>query len=329
VHDAFISHASEDKDSFVRPLVSCLQQLTVNVWYDEYEVKPGDSLRESIERGLQHSRFGIVVLSESFFAKEWTRREYNALVALEVANRGRVLPVWLNVDRDRVLDYSASLADIRAVVASGNDNDKPLVAALQLLEVINPTAFRQIELTAQRREVSGSLPLAAGVLLNLPRSPIRHKMLDGKLIDRIRVVWAASSEHSKLSLEQTITNFQRDENPEDEIRAWESIIAAYLQLLPYFASTKRRRGALYGALISLSVGFDPEKVRHRFPLDRNEFNLIRSVFPGPFSDEQWKQIRNAASTRPFEMVFRIQDAPSDDVVALNDGTHVMIFRDIH
>lgn len=68
-YDAFISHASEDKDDLVRPLAEELIKNGLSIWYDEFKLKVGDSLRRSIDAGLARSKFGIVILSPSFFAK--------------------------------------------------------------------------------------------------------------------------------------------------------------------------------------------------------------------------------------------------------------------
>jgi TIR domain len=68
--DVFISHASEDKD-FVRPLAEVLQKSGLSVWYDEFALKVGDSLRRKIDEGLAKSRYGIVILSHAFFTKNW------------------------------------------------------------------------------------------------------------------------------------------------------------------------------------------------------------------------------------------------------------------
>jgi hypothetical protein len=70
-YDAFICHASEDKKSIARPLAAALDELRFRVWYDEFELKVGDSLRQSIDKGLVNSRYGIVILSKAFFAKDW------------------------------------------------------------------------------------------------------------------------------------------------------------------------------------------------------------------------------------------------------------------
>src|SRR5271157_2431745 len=58
LHDVFICHASEDKDDFVRPLAEALRARHVDVWFDEFVLTIGDSLREAIDRGLAASRFG-------------------------------------------------------------------------------------------------------------------------------------------------------------------------------------------------------------------------------------------------------------------------------
>lgn len=41
-----LSHASEDKEDFVRHLAKNLSNAGCRVWYDEFELKLGDSLRK-------------------------------------------------------------------------------------------------------------------------------------------------------------------------------------------------------------------------------------------------------------------------------------------
>lgn len=118
-YDAFISHASEDKAEFVRPLANALGKMGFQVWYDEFELRVGDSLRQSIDKGLINSRFGIVVLSPAFFAKNWPKYELNGLTARELEGRKVILPVWHNITKNDVLQFSPSLADKVAVVTKG------------------------------------------------------------------------------------------------------------------------------------------------------------------------------------------------------------------
>ncbi len=109
--DVFISHASEDKDSLVRPLAEELAGRGVEVWYDEFELRVGDSLRRKIDSGIARSRFGIVVLSNPFFSKGWTQYELDGLVTMSVSGRQGLLPLWHGVSKDDVVGYSPSLAD--------------------------------------------------------------------------------------------------------------------------------------------------------------------------------------------------------------------------
>lgn len=116
LYDVFICHAGEDKDSFVRPLAEKLRQFHLEVWYDEFSLKIGDSLRESIDKGLSKSRYGIVVISKYFFRKKWPQRELNGLVAREMSEKNSlILPIWHNITAKEILKYSPPLADRKAV----------------------------------------------------------------------------------------------------------------------------------------------------------------------------------------------------------------------
>ncbi|HEY0080668.1 MAG TPA: TIR domain-containing protein [Pyrinomonadaceae bacterium] len=110
-YDAFISHASEDKEDLVRPLAEKLKAAGFSIWYDEFELRVGDSLRRSIDKGLASSRFGIVVLSPNFFAKNWPQYELDGLVAKEMTGGKVILPLWHKVSKDEVIAQSPTLAD--------------------------------------------------------------------------------------------------------------------------------------------------------------------------------------------------------------------------
>lgn len=79
-HDLFISHASEDKAGFVEPLVVALRDRGVSVWYDRFELKLGDDLRQKVDEELREARYGVVVLSPAFLGKRWPEAEPSALV---------------------------------------------------------------------------------------------------------------------------------------------------------------------------------------------------------------------------------------------------------
>jgi len=111
VYDVFISHATEDKDEVVRPLANALVAEDLRVWYDEFELRIGDSLRRKIDSGLARSRFGIVVLSHSFFAKNWPQYELDGLVTREMTGQQVILPLWHRITKSEVMAQSPSLAD--------------------------------------------------------------------------------------------------------------------------------------------------------------------------------------------------------------------------
>lgn len=110
-YDVFISHASEDKDDVVRPLALALKSEGLSVWYDEFEMKIGDSLRRKIDKGLANSRFGIVVLSKDFIRKGWTNYELDGIITKSVSHEQVLLPIWHNLTKKEVIDFSPSLAD--------------------------------------------------------------------------------------------------------------------------------------------------------------------------------------------------------------------------
>lgn len=113
--DFFICHASEDKDAIAKPLADSLRGSGLAVWYDEFSLSLGDSLRESIDQGLAKSRFGIVILSPHFFEKHWTKQELNGLAAREVSGAKVILPVWHRIGPKEVRELSPMLADRVAV----------------------------------------------------------------------------------------------------------------------------------------------------------------------------------------------------------------------
>ena len=132
--DVFISHASEDKAEIVRPLADALKARSLRVWYDEFELKVGDHLRRSIDRGLAHSRYGIVVLSPAFFSKHWPQTELDGLAAKEVGGAKVILPIWHNIDFEGVRGFSPTLAD-RIAVRSRDGMGKIVDALLAAMSI--------------------------------------------------------------------------------------------------------------------------------------------------------------------------------------------------
>jgi len=124
-YHAFICHSSDDKVSFVKPLVDELTNLGFHIWYDEFCIPIGKSLRQEIDRGLRSSRYGIIVFSKSFLKKGWANYELDGLVELNLSTKRSVLiPIWYGLDKKDVRKFSPPLSDLNALVTSHLEFDQ-------------------------------------------------------------------------------------------------------------------------------------------------------------------------------------------------------------
>lgn len=112
--DVFLSHASEDKEDVARPLAMLRQERGMRVWFDEFELRIADNLVAKLNAGISESRFGILVLSQEFFGKDWTNYELDALENLAVTEDRILFPIWHNVSLEELRAYRASIANIFA-----------------------------------------------------------------------------------------------------------------------------------------------------------------------------------------------------------------------
>lgn len=111
-YDVFISHATEDKEAFVRGLAAELSRLGLRVWFDEWTLGLGDSLRHKIDEGLRASSYGVVVLSPGFFTKSWPQAELDALFAIEMSGKKVILPVRHELTHEQLVSLSPTLAGL-------------------------------------------------------------------------------------------------------------------------------------------------------------------------------------------------------------------------
>ncbi len=114
---AFLSHDTRDKDEIVRPLAIRLTTMMCPVWYDEYSLKPGSSLRHSIETGLKECKKCVLILTPNFLVNAgWTKTEFNSIFTREILEKSNVvIPIWHGVTAREVYEYSPSLADKVAI----------------------------------------------------------------------------------------------------------------------------------------------------------------------------------------------------------------------
>lgn len=144
--DVFISYASEDRVGVAQPLAEALASLGLRVWFDQTELKVGDSLRERIDDGLARSLFGIVILSPAFFKKHYPTRELNGLAQREIAGEKVILPIWHDVTDKEVRQFSPPLAD--RIAARWNEGLDTVVA--KLFPVVGKQAIEDARKAAER-----------------------------------------------------------------------------------------------------------------------------------------------------------------------------------
>ncbi len=135
-YDVFISHANEDKENFVNEFAEVLNNLGLKIWYDENNVKWGDSIRTSIDIGLKQCRFGVVILSRHYLSKYWTNYELEGLFQRESTDTKRILPIWHNITKKEIQDFSPVLAGKRAMNTAIMT---PEEIGQELLELVNST----------------------------------------------------------------------------------------------------------------------------------------------------------------------------------------------
>ncbi|MDX6047601.1 MULTISPECIES: TIR domain-containing protein [Bacillus] len=134
-YDVFISHAFEDKESFVEPLANALKEAGIKTWYDSDQIGWGQSIRQSIDKGLIKSKFCIIILSQNFLNKYWTNYELNGIFQKDSNTQNSIiLPIWHNVTRDEIQKRNLTLTDMMALNTSIHSTEDIVNAMLNLLK---------------------------------------------------------------------------------------------------------------------------------------------------------------------------------------------------
>lgn len=116
---AFICHSSKDK-LFARKLVKDLSTHCLRIWFDEWSLRPGDSLSERIQSALSERGWLVVVLSKHSIGSSWVTKELGAGWAEELRRR-KVFVVPVRIDSCRIPPFLADKldADFRRNYATG------------------------------------------------------------------------------------------------------------------------------------------------------------------------------------------------------------------
>lgn len=127
--DLFVSYATEDLDFGVSDLFMAIYEIGItSSWIDRLMIKPGDSIPEKIDEGLNSTRYLLPIVTKTYFNKSWTRAELDAVRMLSKT----AIPIWINVTPKEVSKFSAILASQKAIIYESN----PYEVAEQVGEVL-------------------------------------------------------------------------------------------------------------------------------------------------------------------------------------------------
>jgi hypothetical protein len=97
---AFLCHSSVDKP-LARRLAEDLRKAGVDVWFDEWEIEPGASLRRKIDEGIERSSYFLALLTSNSLQSEWVQTELDAGMVQRIRGESKLIPVVVGIsDRD-------------------------------------------------------------------------------------------------------------------------------------------------------------------------------------------------------------------------------------
>lgn len=250
--DVFISHASEDKDTVVRQLADTLEKLKVKIWFDEFSLKVGDSLSKSIDDGLQKSKFGIVVISKNFLEKRWTDYEYRSLLSKEDNGKKVILPIWHDISKDEVKNFSLYLSDKVALDTSKSSINK---IALQLTETIRPDIYQNIKGYFLFKDLFKDSKTETVKISELKKQEKPLSKLSNSLEVRARNIFYGIGQVLNFTIDESIYNYELDLRPDREIQTWEIMNLCYLEFIDkHKISDGKTRKSVASLLIGFSLG---------------------------------------------------------------------------
>ena len=288
--DFFISHSSEDKP-LARELAFALVKRGKRVWFDEFMLTAGDSLRRSIDFGLIHSRFGIVILSHNFFAKEWPKKELDALVARDDGSEKVIIPIWHLVQRHDVLKFSPTLADKLAI-----DSKLPIEEIVrQIFRAFEQEYTEEISFNRSVIIIGGTGSGKTSLSRKLLNQPLMYT-LDNGYIERTKALIYNKSGQA-YGIEYHIISYG-DRSDKDFIGLVSRLANAVDIVLWVLNANSRAIGYEHQLLDNiLNVGYSREKIIIAF----NQVDLIASR---SWDDRLWNEEINCPTLEQQEAIDR-------------------------
>lgn len=97
----FLSHSKKDK-LFIEKLANDLQKSGIDVWYDEWEIPVGESIRRKIfEEGITECDLFFIYLTENSIPSYWVQEELDGALIHEIEKQHSFLALFVNTDDSR------------------------------------------------------------------------------------------------------------------------------------------------------------------------------------------------------------------------------------
>lgn len=134
-YDVFISHASKDKLAYVDSLYVSLRRLGIHIFYDSEEITWGDNWKDVILDGVAKSEFAIIVISKSFFGREWTERELNEFLQRQNESEQKIiLPLLYEVSYEDLKNHYPELEFIQSINSDKSFEEIAILMAKELIK---------------------------------------------------------------------------------------------------------------------------------------------------------------------------------------------------
>ena len=88
----FLSYASENKE-LAGQVANTIIKNAIKTWWDEWEIRAGDSIRQKVDNGIEKCTHFLVLLTTQSVNKEWVKTEMDAAFVRKLRGQCRFIPV--------------------------------------------------------------------------------------------------------------------------------------------------------------------------------------------------------------------------------------------
>lgn len=135
--DIYIVHSPEDRNNIVYKLEDSLKHRKYKVWVEYNNISVGDSIIESIEKGLKNSRVGIVIISVNLLTSDWAKKEISVLLSKYITSGKKILPIWIGVTEEQVETFSPILSSISKLIYDKIQYETLIDKIIDSIEIIS------------------------------------------------------------------------------------------------------------------------------------------------------------------------------------------------